>query len=406
MKKNIIKLATLALLFTACEHTVVPEQDLFLTEEAAQQLIAEDGGRELTLNQLLDEYMTEEGNFLSETTPYRTRATNGKDGIYVFSIDTLPSVGQALYIRGRVITEDHAGNFYKSMVIQQIVDGKQQALRLSVDASSVSGQYAIGQEILIKVNGFAIGRYANQPQLCIPSYNNNIYANNAEQKVGWAPGRIPFSRFQKATQRIGLPDKSKIQTDTILITEFTNLPVKALADQKAIRYMDGMLVCIKDVHFTGQYADTYGDLVDCTTGDPETVQNANVFAPTTNNIGFPQSRVIAHTDTIITIDPKTGEPDTTYHHDYAQVSTSEYAKFARFYLPGCNASGVSGAKTYKGSVTGILGYYRDNPRYDADQWDWSITLRSLSDKGWGTEQDLKLKDANGTSWIPQEYGTK
>ncbi len=387
MKKNIIKLAALALLFAACEPVAVPEQDLFLTEEAAQQVIDENGGRLLTLNQLLDEYMTEEGNFLSETTPYRTRATNGRDGIYVFSIDTLPSVGTPLYIRGRVVTEDHAGNFYKAMVIQQIVEGKQQALRLSVDASSVSGQYAIGQEILIRINGFAIGRYANQPQLCVPAYNNNIYANNAEQKVGWAPGRIPFSRFSKATQRIGLPDKSKIQTDTISITEFTNLSVKTLEDQKAIRYMDGRLVCIKDIYFTGQYADTYGDLVDCTTGDPETDQNANVFAPTTNNIGFPQSRVIS---------------DGTNH---TTVGTSEYAKFARFYLPGCNANGVSGASDYKGSVTGILGYYRDNPRYDADQWDWSITLRSLSDKGWGTEQDLKLANAAG-KWIPQEYGTK
>ncbi len=388
MKKNIFLAAIAALMFAACEPVAVEPESLYITEDAVAGIVAEEGGRLLTLNQLLDEYMTEEGNFLSETTPYRTRATNGKDGIYVFSIDTLPSVGTPLYIRGRVVTEDHAGNFYKAMVIQQIVDGKQQALRLSVDASSVSGQYAIGQEILIRVNGFAIGRYANQPQLCVPAYNNNIYANNAEQKVGWAPGRIPFSRFQKATQLIGKADRSKIQTDTIAITDFTSLSVTKLEDQKAIRYMDGMLVCIKDISFTGQYADTYGDLVDCTTGDPETDQNANVFAPTTNNIGFPQSRVISD-----------GTNNTT-------VSTSEYAKFARFYLPGCNANGVSGASDYKGSVTGILGYYRDNPRYDADQWDWSITLRSLSDKGWGTEQDLKLFSPEGKKWIPQEYGTK
>ncbi len=397
MKKNIFLVAIAALMFAACEPVAVEPESLYITEEGVANIIAEDGGRLLTLNQLLDEYMTEEGNFqnwaqqpgVNKKTdhPYRTRATNDGE-IFVFSIDTLPVAGPGIYIRGRVITEDHAGNFYKAMVIQQIVDGKQQALRLSVDASSVSGQYTIGQEILIRVNGFSIGRYANQPQLCVPAYNNNIYANNAEQKVGWAPGRIPFSRFQKATQRIGTPDKGKIQTDTISIADFTSLSVKALADQKAIRYMDGLLVCIKDVHFTGKYADTYGNLVDCTTGDPETDQNANVFAPTTNNIGFPQSRVISD-----------GTNNTT-------VSTSEYAKFARFYLPGCNANGVSGASDYKGSVTGILGYYRDNPRYDADQWDWSITLRSLSDKGWGTEQDLKLFTPEGEHWIPQEYGTK
>ncbi len=386
MKKSIFLLTIAAVMFAACENpTAIDPKSLYISEQEVSDIIAEDGGRLYTLNEFVDSFMTEIGNFYSEETPYRTRATNGRDGIYLFSIDTLPSTGTGIYIRGRVITEDHAGNFYKSMVIQQVVNGEQQALRLSVDASSVSGQYAIGQEILIRVNGFAIGRYANQPQLCVPSYNNNIYANNAEQKVGWAPGRIPFARFQKATHRIGMPEKSHIQVDEISMTDFLSLPVSTLDDQKAIRQWDGKLVRIKNVHFTGQYADTKGNLLDCSTGNPEDDTNANVFAPTTTNIGYPQSRIISD-----------GINNTT-------VSTSEYAKFARFYLPGCNAQGNAGASEYQGSVTGILGYYRDNAGYDPDQWDWSITLRSLSDKGWGTEQDLKLFNSAGEAWIPQEY---
>ncbi len=384
MKKSIFILAALVLGLVSCEVEPVQVEDVFSDSYAFEK-----EKRHFTINEFLDEFMTEEGNFMDWKAkglpcPYRTRTTNG-DGIYLFSIDTLPIDGPGLYIRGRVITEDHAGNFYKSMVIQQIVDGQQQTLRVSVDASSVSGQYAIGQEIAIRVNGFSIGRYANQPQLCVPSYNNNIHANNAEQKMGWAPGRIPFSRFQKATQLIGLPDKSKIVVDTISITEFQSLPLAGVENQKAIRYMDGRLVCLKGVYFTGQYSDTDGSLVDCTTGDPEDDQNANVFAPTTNNIGFPQSRVI------------------TDGTDYTTVSTSEYAKFARFYIPGCNARGVANAGDYVGSVTGILGYYRDNPRYESDKWDWSITLRSLSDQGWGTEQDLKLVNQEGKIWMPEEY---
>ncbi len=388
MKKNIFILAALALGLAACEIEPVQVEDVFTNAYAFEK-----DKRHFTINEFLDEFMTEEGNFMDWKAkglpcPYRTRTTSS-DGVYLFSIDTLPIDGPGLYIKGRIITEDHAGNFYKSMVIQQIVDGEQQTLRISVDASSVSGQYNIGQMIAIRVNGFSIGRYANQPQLCVPSYNNNIYANNAEQKMGWAPGRIPFSRFQKATQCIGLPDKSKIQVDTISITDFQSLPLRGVENQKAVRYMDGHLVCLKNVYFTGQYADTYGDLKDCTTGDPEDDTNANVFAPTTNNIGYPQSRVISNGT------------------DHTVVSTSEYAKFARFYLPGCNANGVEDAEYYVGTVTGILGYYRDNGRYEADKWDWSITLRSLSDKGWGTEQDLKLTNIEtGKPWVPQEYGTK
>ena len=45
---------------------------------------------------------------------------------------SIPVSETPVYIRGRVTTDDYAGNFYKAMCIQQIVDGKQQALRLSV----------------------------------------------------------------------------------------------------------------------------------------------------------------------------------------------------------------------------------------------------------------------------------
>ena len=178
--KKILYFAILALCI-ACTPNPVDETKLFLTDAQADELIAQ--GTLLTLQEFKDTYMTEKGNFLSDTTLYRTRAT--KDGKnYLFSIDTIPTSATPVYIRGRVTTDDYAGNFYKAMCIQQMVDGKQQALRLSVDAGSIGGLYQIGQEILIRVDGLAIGRYANQPQLCLPSYNNNIYANNAEQKIG------------------------------------------------------------------------------------------------------------------------------------------------------------------------------------------------------------------------------
>lgn len=374
MKKHIFIIIAAVLALVGCQPEPINQDDLFLTEEAAQALIDNEGGKLLTLNELVKEYMSEEGNFLSEKTPYRTRATNG-DGVYLFSIDTLPSTGQPIYIRGRVITEDYAGNFYKSMVIQQIVDGKQQALRLSVDASSISGQYAIGQEIMICVNGFAIGRYANQPQLCVPSYNDNIYASNASQKVGWAPGRIPAARFMKATKRIGHPQPEKIVCDTITIDSFTSLTTN-----EQFREWDGKLVAIKNVHFTWQSTDNKGNLQDCNTNsDPESDDNSNFFAPTTKNIGYPQGRVIMDDEGQFTL-----------------VSTSEYAKYARYYLPD---------PEYRGTVCGILGYYRDNAAYAHNVSKWSVTLRGLKFMGYGTVDDLLLYDTtDGQPWKPREYG--
>ena len=380
MKKSIFNISKLSLLLVlcfgfmiSCTPSAIDESSLFLTEDQADELISQ--GTLLTLEQFKDSFMTEKGNYLSDTTLYRTRAT--KDGKnYLFSIDTIPVSDKPIYIRGRVTTDDYAGNFYKAMCIQQIVDGEQQALRLSIDAGSVGGLYQIGQEILIRVDGLAIGRYANQPQLCLPSYNNNIYANNAEQKIGWAPGRIPIAIFRARTTCINKPDVSKLVYDEYEIKEFT----KVLNIQET-RKWDAKLVRIKNVHYTGEYYESNGTVSKCSTGNPEDDGNANVFAPTTNNIGYPQGRVIADSKGNKTV-----------------ISSSEYAKFAYFYLPGADKNGIANCPKYVGDVVGILGYYSDNARYDPASDDWAISIRSLD--------DLQLyHDANGNNLTDDEERT-
>ena len=366
--KKIIYIAIVAIL-AACTPPAVDETKLFLTEDQTQEIIAQ--GTLLTLQEFKDTYMTEKGNYLSDTSLYRTRATS--DGVnYLFSIDTIGKREKPIYIRGRITTDDYGGNFYKTLCIQQVVNGKQQALRLSVDMGSANGLYQMGQEILIRVDGLAIGRYANQPQLCLPSYNNNIYANNAEQKIGWAPGHIPAAIFKAHTYCIGKPDVSKLHYDEFNITEFTSI----LNLQEA-RKWDGMLVRLKNVHYTGYYFTTSG-VAKCTTGNPEDDTNANVFAPTTTNIGYPQTRVIEDAS-----GNKTG------------ISSSEYAKFAHFYLPGADPNGIENCPNYVGDVEGILGFYNDNAKYAPAADDWSITIRDLD--------DLQLKDANGHLWPRVEY---
>jgi hypothetical protein len=370
-------------LFFACTPEAVDYDNLYLTENQVQDILQQ--GEFMHINQFLDSFMTEKGNYISDTTFYRTRATkNGKD--YLFSIDTIPYANTPIYIRGRITTDDQSGNFYKTMCIQEIVDGKQQALRLSVDAGSINGLYPLGQEILIRVDGLAIGRYANQPQLCLPTYNNNIYANNAEQKIGWAPGRIPSAIFNKHTQRIGKPDKNKLIYDTLNIKDFTSV-----LNLQETRKWDAKLVRIQDVHYTGEYFESNGSVSKCTTGDPEVDGNANVFAPTTGNIGYPQSRIIADVN-----------------GNKTAISASEYTKFAHFYLPGANKNGIDSCKYYVGEVVGILGYYNDNAQYDPASDDWAISIRSLD--------DLQLyKDLNGNNkadaeemcpenlWVRLEY---
>lgn len=373
-----VALCSLFVAMVGCNPAPLTEADVFTNPDAVANIL-QPGDSIYHLNDFVATFMTEQGNFLSDSTPYRTRATTG-NGIYLFSIDTIPTDTMGIYIRGRVSSDDYGGNFYKSIVIQEIVDGKQQNLRISVDMGSANGLYQIGQELLIRCNGLSIGRYANQPQLCVPSYNNNIYANNESQKVGWAPGRIPNEIFRKATTLIGTPDQTKLQYDTITIADFIGEALSyTLENMQRVREMDGMLVCIKDIHFTSEY-DNNGTPTACTEGDPETDENANVFAPTTNNLGFPQGRIFMDAANRRTL-----------------VSTSEYAKFARYHLPDAE---------YVGTVTGILGFYADNAQsvvsYGLDGYEWSISMRDIFGKNAGLK-DLDLTNANGEKWIPQEY---
>ena len=373
MKKSVFNISALlfslgCILLAAC--TPNEPTKLYISDAEAEALIKE--GTCLTIEQFKATYMTEEGNYCMPDL-YRARSKAGD--YYLFTIDTIPVSDTPIYIRGRVTTDDYAGNFYKTLCIQQMVNGKQQAIRLSVDAGSIGGLYQLGQEILIRVDGLAIGRYSNQPQLCLPSYNNNIYAYNADQKVGWAAGRIPFAIFKARTQCIGTPDQSKLYYDTLQITDYNHI-----TDLVEAREWDAKLVCIENVHFTGQYEDS-GTPTNCTTGDPETDGNANVFAPTTENMNYPQSRVIMDAQ-----------------DNWTLVSTSEYAKYAHFYLP---------ANNYWGDVVGILGFYYDNGlKYSQNPpaaSDWSISIRSVDDLQLKDGDEHWLYDANGDYKPGYEY---
>jgi len=417
-----IVLCTFVLSLASCEPSAIKEDKLFLQEEDLAQLLADEnaayGGeyKIYTINEFLKEFMTEEGNYLSDTTPYRTRTT--RDNIfYLYTVDTIKTDTVGIYIRGRVSTDDYAGNFYKAMVIQQMVDGKQQNLRISVDMGSVGGLYQMGQEIIIRCNGLSVGRYANQPQLCVPSYNNNIYAINNTQKVGWCPGRIPSARFRKAVRLIGQPDPSKLHYDEYTLEQLFNvIPRKINYDgsteaqkrefMEQVRLADGSLVRIKRVSFTG-YTNNDGSIDKCIYFEPsptyksDSAALANVFAPTTNNIGYPQSRILCDALQQFT-------PGNTNQLSLC-CSSSEYSKFANYFIPGAEpdfANAVAFCSYYSGTVTGILGWYCDNATHTKkglaalSGMEWSVTPRGIP--GIGVE-DIVMKSEYGDVWKPKEF---
>lgn len=408
-----IVLCPLVILLASCEPRALTPEDVFVQNDSndteLNRLLNEEnpqGYRIYTLHEFLDAFMTEKGDFGNDTTPYRKRSTNGEDGIYLFSVDTIPTDTIGIYIRGRVTTDDYAGNFYKSMVIQQIVNNDQQNLRISLDMGSSGGMFQIGQEIIIRCNGLAVGRYANQPQLCIPTYNNNIYASSAQEKVGWAPGRIPAGVFRNAVKMIGMPDQSKLMYDDCTLADlYTKRGISykmknTLEDMAKIRKIDGRLVRFKNVHFSGKYYTQDGKPEYCVYAHPDSVKEANVFAPTTGNVGYPQTRIIEN---------KAGTRNIC-------CSCSEYCKFSTYFIPGAqpdSLNAVSDCKNWYGTVTGILGWYCDNASStyagglkNLTGKEWSVTPRGIPGIG---VPDIVMDVYDNTfikrdtMWVPQEF---
>ena len=386
-------------LMTSCEARQLTAEDVLVVDEAklAEVLTAEnpEGYKIYNINSLKEPpFMTEDGNFKSDSSLYRTRSGYPKDNptIQLFSIDTLPVNGPGIYIRARVATDDYGGNFYKSLVLQQTQDwenggelAEPQGLRISVDMGSVSGLYHQGQEIIIRCNGLAIGRYANQPQLCVPSYNNNIFADNAPQKIGWAPGRIPAARFRRATRMLGYPEISKLKWKTMTLADLQTNYLSKFSDVVGARKLDATLIKITDVHFSGTCNNKgaeqalvryeYDTAKTAWNGDPEIKDTyAYVFAPSTGNVGYPQSRYVKDNG----------------NANKVLISASEYARYALYYLP---------AAKYIGSVTGILGYYMDNGGFAPDGDEWSITPCSMDE----ILPEAQQHSDPAKRWIPKEW---
>ena len=383
-------------LLSSCEPKALTEADVLLSDEAQlQKQLAEENPEGYTIyniNTLLAApFMTENGNFMSDSSMYRTRSQYGT--LQLFSIDTLPTNGPGIYIRGRVATDDYGGNFYKTLVIQQVNDWQtpgypaidQQCLRISVDMGSAGGMFHQGQEIVIRCNGLAIGRYANQPQLCVPTYNNNIYASSYAQKVGWAPGRIPAGRFRQAALFLGQPDKSKLVYETTDLATLNTNYLSKFNDVVGARLLDARLIRLTGVHFTCTYdslqgsthkevaCNRYDPAVSDTLGNPEEDKNACTFAPTTMNVGHPQSRFVKDAGDV----------------NKVLVSASEYARYAYYYLPSAK---------YVGTITGILSYYFDNGGYAPDATKWSITPNNMDE----ILPECQQEDAS-PRWIPKEW---
>lgn len=249
----------------------------------------------------------------------------------LFSADTIKS-DKDVIIKGIVTSSDVEGNVYKYLVIQE-EGNNAQAIKISIDAGSLSGIYPLGQRVAVKCNGMMIGNYAQSPQIGIYYYNT--------EKSRVEPGRMPMYLSDKNIFAYGMPVPQVIKADTMTIAQ-----IKAAGPA-----LYNKLVCIKNAFFTGRGAYS---------GKPTAITDAEmIFAPSTNGVGYPQSREIQDgTGSIF-------------------VSTSEYSKFANKPIPVSNL---------KGNITALVGFYNDkDATLSTSKIYHQLTLRSISDLGKGFE---------------------
>ncbi len=74
-------------------------------------------------------------------------------------------IEQDIIIRGEVISEDLSGNFYKTVVIQNVEGDARGGITVKVETTGLYNNYPIGQEIYIKCKGLTLGKYGGEVQL-------------------------------------------------------------------------------------------------------------------------------------------------------------------------------------------------------------------------------------------------
>lgn len=351
--KYILGVAAVTML-AACHKYDEPKDITYDGKHYAEEGSDQEWKATMTIGELVtnEKYFSEFGD-VSKYPPrersYEGASKSGKN-LGLFSVQ---DITDNIIIVGRIASTDVPGNIYKSIYIQDC-ENPDYGMKISVDAGSLGGQYPIGQKIAIKLQGLAIGKYARMPQIGVPYYNNAKDGMDNAGKIGWEVGRIPPQVFKEHVQLIGIPDKSKIVVKTMTIAQ-----IKATADDyKEIAKLTSRLVRINGIHFVPYTWSTQGALTTLSGSfDCANDGDANVFAPTTNGIGYPQSRCFST------------DADSITAPNSLALGTSEYAKFACSPLPG---------DEYWGSITGFISYYWDNGRYSAvNDKVWSIVINGL-----------------------------
>lgn len=115
---------------------------------------------------------------------------------------------EEVYIHGYVTSSDAAGNIYKYIFIEDETGG----IGISIDASSLSTSYRVGQEIVLNMKDKWIGKYNGQYLIGKPEYY--------EAQSVWESGRLSLEVFESMVEVNGLPKPDSVKALPTKITDF------------------------------------------------------------------------------------------------------------------------------------------------------------------------------------------
>ncbi|MBQ9554597.1 MAG: choice-of-anchor J domain-containing protein [Muribaculaceae bacterium] len=149
------------------------------------------------------------------------------------AVNYIDTVTEDEIIHGWVTSSDESGNIYKSLYI---TDESGAGLSISINQNSLYNNYRIGQEIVIPLKGYFVGKYNGQQQLGYPQW----YAARSV----WEATFLPQAMWESMVEINGLPDPSKVQPVDVSISDF-----QGKTDGETLMKYQGKLVRISGVHF-------------------------------------------------------------------------------------------------------------------------------------------------------------
>ena len=153
------------------------------------------------------------------------------------------------YIHGWVTSSDEEGNIYKYLYIQDETAG----IGISIDANSIYNTYRVGQEIVISMKDFWIGKYNGQYLIGKPEWY-------AAQSV-WEAGRMTLDQFNEHVEINGLPNVDNIKPVEVEIGD-----VVGHSDRDTQLQYQGQFVIIRNVEWeAADGTTTYSESASSTT---------------------------------------------------------------------------------------------------------------------------------------------